>query len=270
MSPFSVLNTVREIKPGASVIASVSDSDGNQFPALAVQRFGNGRSGAMMVGDFWRWGFQNQESHADMDKAWRQLFRWLVTDVPNKIEISAEPNPEQGNGAVRLVVHARDAKFQAIDNATVSVEVQPVLSAPGAAATNAVRLTADASPGEAGSYETAFVPRNAGCYRAVAIVKDENNAEVGRAVAGWSTDLASEEFHSLQPNVALLEEIARKTGGEVIDSSELLEFAKSLPFRHAAVMEPYTAPFWHTPALFLLALTCFAAEWGLRRFRGLP
>jgi hypothetical protein len=38
MPTFQVLNPVREVKPGASIIATVSDETGKSFPALVVQR----------------------------------------------------------------------------------------------------------------------------------------------------------------------------------------------------------------------------------------
>jgi len=95
-------------------------------------------------------------------------------------------------------------------------------------------------------------------------------AEAGRAEAGWSTDLAAEEFRSLKPNRALLEAIARQTGGEVIPASGLEEFARRLPHRQAPVMEAWTFPLWHTPVMFALALACLLAEWGLRRWKGMP
>ena len=101
-------------------------------------------------------------------------------------------------------------------------------------------------------------------------VTNAEGAEVGRAVTGWSTDLATEEFRSLTPNVALLEAIAKKTGGKVIRADRLNRFAMDLPRRHAPVMESWTKPFWHTPALFGFALACFVAEWGLRRWKGMP
>src|SRR2546428_9940429 len=42
MPPFLVMNRVRDIKPGASVIAAVTDSRREQHPALVVQRYGRG------------------------------------------------------------------------------------------------------------------------------------------------------------------------------------------------------------------------------------
>ena len=54
-------------------------------------------------------------------------------------DLTAEPQPDDPNGAVRLQVRVRDAKFQPLDNAAVSVAVEPVLfdAAPGAAARTA-------------------------------------------------------------------------------------------------------------------------------------
>ncbi|MFO1513231.1 MAG: glutamine amidotransferase [Verrucomicrobiota bacterium] len=52
-----VLNRVRDKKPGASVIAEVQAENGTKYPALVEQRFGNGRVGALLVGDLWRSGF---------------------------------------------------------------------------------------------------------------------------------------------------------------------------------------------------------------------
>jgi len=95
-------------------------------------------------------------------------------------------------------------------------------------------------------------------------------AEAGHAEAGWSSDLLAEEFKSLQPNTALLEAIASRTGGEVISAAKLEAFTRGLPNRRAPVMEAWTTPAWHTPVLFAFALACLAGEWGLRRWKGAP
>lgn len=271
MPQFQVLNRVRGLKPGASVIAAMRDENGVEIPALAVQRFGRGRSAALMVGDVWRWGMKDAGSRADMEKAWRQLMRWMVADVPNRVDFAIEPQPEDANGAVLLQVRARDAKFQPLDDATVTVGVEPVtFGAETGAAAAPIRLIAEASPTEAGLYQASYVPRLTGGYKATAVVTNTVGAEVGRAEAGWSTDLAAEEFRSLTPNVALLESIARQTGGEMVAATDLEKFARSLPQKKAPMMETALSPLWHTPAMLAFALGCLVTEWGLRRWKGLP
>jgi uncharacterized membrane protein len=275
MPGFDVFNATRAVKPGASIIATATDTAGKEYPALVTQRFGRGRSAALMVGDVWRWGMQSPEARQDMEKSWRQLLRWLISDVPKRVELAVEPRAEEGAGAVNVQVRARDEKFQRLDDATVSLEIQPVLFdvASGTNATNAkvgLHVRAEPSSAEAGVYEASYVPRTNGGYRVTARVVNSMGVEVGHAEAGWSTDLLADEFRSLQPNTALLESIAKLTGGEMISANKLDAFARGLPNRRAPVMEAWTTPAWHTPALFSFALACLVAEWGLRRWKGLP
>ena len=295
MPPFQVLNRVRGIKPGASVIAEVDDGRGNKHPAVVVQRFGRGRSAALTIGDIWHWGLHEESMHRDMDKAWRQLARWLVADVPERIDLQTEQKRGEPNQPVVLQVRVRDQKFQPLDEAAVVVTVHTVgqassLSGPstrmenqghgqiepprksGTAATPllpSIRLPTEPSLKEPGLYEATYIPRDTGGYYAEAVVTNAVGAEVGRAEAGWSSDLAAEEFRSLKPNRALLETIARKTGGEIIPVEKLEDFARSLPNRKVPITESWSFPLWHQAGVFLFALACFAAEWGLRRWKGL-
>jgi len=271
MAGFQVVNWVRGVKPGASVIATLHEPSGGEIPAIAVQRFGRGRSAALTVGDLWRWGLSDEAAHQDLDKSWRQMLRWLTADVPQKVEVTVEPMAGDANSAVKLLVRARDAKFQPLDEASVAVEVAPVLfNGPAGAETKPVRVLAEPAANEPGLYEATYVPRLTGGYHATAIVTNNLGAEVGRAEAGWSSDLAAEEFASLTPNRTLLESLAQRTGGRVIAASELNAFARSLPNLKAPVMESWSFPLWHTPEMFGFALLCLLAEWGLRRWKGLP
>jgi uncharacterized membrane protein len=270
MAPFQVLNRVKEAKPGATIVSKVVDARGKNYPALVVQRFGRGRTAALTVGDFWHWGFHDAEAHHDLDKAWRQMMRWLVTDVPSRVELAAEPQAEDPNGAVLLQVRVRDPKFLPLDNASVSLQIQPVMAEAVGNQTNSIHLQVEPSPKEAGLYQATFVPRSTGGYQATVAVTNSDGVEVGRAAAGWSTDLAAEEFRSLSPNLPLLESIAQKTGGSIIPIQNLDHFARELPHRNAPVMDSWTYPLWHTPAMFGFALACLVTEWGVRRWKGLP
>jgi uncharacterized membrane protein len=272
MPGFQILNRVRGTKPGASVVAQVSDGKSQQ-PALVVQRFGNGRTAALTVGDFWRWGLKEESTQRDMGRAWRQLVRWLVSDVPNRVELTAEANKSNPDGSITIQTRVRDKKFQPLDNASVVVTIHPVgegaKTGPTNSPANELRLTAEPVLSEAGLYETTFVPRESGGYRAETTVTDSAGAAVGSAQAGWASDPAADEFRTLQPNRALLEEIAKKTGGEMVSIEKLDAFAAQLPYKQVPITENWTTPFWHQPFIFLFALACFATEWGLRRWKGL-
>ncbi len=271
MPSFQVLNAVGEAKPGASILASVGTPGGHSYPALIAQRFGKGRSAALTIGDVWRWGMQSTSAREDMEKSWRQFLRWLVTDVPRPVELVLEPETESSPGTVRLEVRARDLQFHPLDNARVTLDIQPILLKTGESGpTNAVLIQAEASTTTPGLYQATFAPRLAAGYRARAVVTRSDGAEVGRAQVGWSHDPAADEFKSLVPNRHLLEQLAAHTGGRVISAGELESFARSLPQHAAPVMESQARPIWHSPLLFALALACLIGEWGIRRTKGLP
>jgi hypothetical protein len=136
--------------------------------------------------------------------------------------------------------------------------------------TNAIHLLAEPSATEPGLYQATYVPRLTGAYRALATVTNSEAIEVGSAARGWSTDLAADEFRSLTPNIAFLDSIAHKTGGEIVPADKLDQFARDLPHRRAPIMEPWSYPLWHTPLMFGFALFCFISEWGIRRWKGMP
>jgi uncharacterized membrane protein len=280
MPPFFVVNQVRDFKPGASVVATVADASGKARPALIVQRYGNGRTAAMTIGDFWHWGFKDKDSRKDMNKAWRQMVRWLVSDVPGRIEAQVVQKASDPDQAVQLQVRVRDEKFQPLDNAAVALAVRPVghqvtsATAPAVEqssgkSTGVIRLNAEASLSEPGLYQATYIPRLTGGYFVDVIVTNAVGAEVGRTEAAWSSDPAAEEFRSLQPNRRLLQEIATKTGGELIAPAQLESFAQGLPQRKVPIAESWSIPLWHQPLVFMLALACFVGEWGLRRWKGL-
>lgn len=272
MPPIVTMNYVRELKPGASAIATVHDENGDH-PALAVQRFGNGHVAALMIADLWNWGMKDAAQHKDLDKFWRQLYRWMVSDVPTRIDFQVEEKRDDPNQAMLLQVRVRDKVFKPMDNVSVAVTVKTVTnSASGlglSTSTNSIRIMADPSGGEPGLYVAEYIPRETGGYRAEAVVTDSDGAEIGRAESGWTSDPLADEFKSLKPNRALMEQIARDTGGQVVSSAKLNEFAAGLPNHKAPVMEAWTMPLWHRSAVFLFALACFLAEWGLRRTKGM-
>jgi uncharacterized membrane protein len=278
MPPFQVLNTVRGIKPGASVLATVSDEKGNTLPALVVQHFGLGQTAALTIGDMWRWGLRDETMQKDLAKSWRQLVRWLVSDVPARVSITARPAANGNPAEAQLAVKAFDDEFKPLDNATVKLSVRPVRltaletnSAPvGALRADTLEMTAEPSANEPGNYRASYIAREAGAYSIDAEVSGADGQFVGRAATGWTSDPATEEFRSLKPNRALLETLAQRTGGEMVALNDLEKFVRQLPERHAPITEPWSEPLWDKPAVLLFVLGCFLVEWGVRRWKGLP
>ena len=259
LPPFDVINYAGEAKPGATVVARISNGR-QEIPAVVAQRFGRGRVAAMMIGDFFQSGLGDETRQKDLGRAWRQLTRWMTADVPDRIEVQ----PEDAGDVVKLRVFARDEKFEPIDHARVTLAIAPTNSA-----ATPVLMPAEASTSEAGVFESSFFPRVSGGYRVEATVEGDDGKVAGVAQTGWATNLASTEYRDLRPNLAAMEAIAKQTGGRVIRPAELEELAQTLPAERAPIMETWTAPLWHTPWVMLAALACFILEWTLRRRSGL-
>jgi uncharacterized membrane protein len=267
MPAFKVLNRLPSIKPGASVVAYIGNEYQQQFPAVVVERFGNGRSAALTIGDIWRWGMKDSDKHSDMDKFWRQTLRWLVADVPERIILQATDKPDLTNQPLELRVNARDKEFEPMDNVEVSIEVDDPQS-------DQTILKAEPVLNETGIFKAVYVPRSNGGYLAKAIVKDAEGNDIGNAETGWATELDAMEFKSIKTNRPLLEKIAQQTGGRVIEADDLNSFVHSLPNKEVPVTETWTRPLWDLPwvsqTIFMLVLLCFIGEWALRRWKGFP
>jgi uncharacterized membrane protein len=264
MAAFNLLSSVGGIKPAASVLAEVADKSGRKQPALVVQRYGRGRSAALLVGDLWRWGLKRADDHeSDLEKSWRQTVRWLVADVPRRVEIEARPRPDSHSGAIELHIRVSDAEYLPLDNAQLAIEVTTP---------DGHRLPLDAEPrdDEPGAYSATLVPRQPGAYRVGVTAKAADGSIVGEREAGWIAQPAADEFKNLRPNRAALEEIAAKTGGEVVAAGDLDRFIRQLPNRQAPITEPWIRPAWHHPLFYLAIIACLCGEWGLRRWKGLP
>ena len=267
MPEFGVLNRVRAVKAGARVVATVGNEQTQEYPALVVQRFGNGRTAALTIGDMWRWGLKEAQMRDDMNKFWRQTLRWLVADVPDRITVQALHKPDQVNQPVVLGVHVRNESFEPMDNVSVTIEVHQPQG-------KKVQLKTEPVLTESGLFEATHIPRFSGGYSGRAFVTDAEGTEIGDAETKWAVNLEAREFGSIRANRPLLEKIARDTGGQVIEPGELDNFARSLPAHNVPITVAWTRSLWDLPgilpAVFLFLVMCFAGEWVLRRWKGMP
>ena len=264
MAPFTTVNRIAAIKPGARVLAHVQSEGGATHPGLVVQPFGKGRTAALLVGDMWRWQLRRESvEQDDLQKSWRQTLRWLVADVPQRIEVDVRPVENAASQAIELRVKVHDESYRPLDNASVIANVKTPEG-------KEIELTAEPADETSGEYVVTFVPRTPGAYRAKVVAHAADASEVGQREAGWISEPATEEFRTLRPNRELLTRIADETGGEVIELNDLDRFVATLPNRKVPVTEQKITPVWHTWVVFMLAVGLLGSEWGLRRWKGMP
>jgi len=262
MPSFYAINQTFAIKPGASILATVSDSAQTTMPAIVSQRFGEGRVGSVLVADLWRWGMTDADSRKDMERAWRQLMRWLVVDVADSITFSPETDPADRE-RVKLSVRVRDRAFKAHGDALVKIEVtQPD--------GKKSQLFAEPSLKEAGLFETEFFSSSSGNYRATATVEDmEKHTALGIKTTGWTYGPQAEEFSRLAPDRTFLQRIATETSGQMLALEDIAKLPDLLKNIRVPIEVTLSTPLWHTPWIFLALLFFIGTEWFLRRKGGM-
>lgn len=263
MPDFTSANVVGSLKPGAFSMATLLAEDGKRYPAVAVQRFGKGKVGAVTIADLWRWAMNpDPENPDDSAQAWRQMTRWLVGDVPRRTEIVATES-QQRDGSVLLRVEALDASFLPLDNPDVVITVERPEQDP-------ITLTATPDPDRPGMFTARYFGDTPGEYVATAEVRAKDGELVGTPKTGWTRQIAGREFDAIGVNRPLLERIASASGGRVVEESNLDSFAGRLNAEKVPVTETWVYPLWHRGWVIALALGCLCGEWTFRRIRGLP
>jgi len=262
MPSFRTLNRLAGVKPGAMVAAYAVDAQGKRYPAVAVQRYGRGRAAAVMIGDLWRWGLERKTEKSDLAKSWRQLVRWIVADVPDRVECRVSSISESGASGRRLSVTVCDREYRPLDDARVRLTVVPPDGKP-------IPLSAEPSDTVAGLYETTFYSSRPGTYHVRVEVEDADGKPIAIVENGWTHEPAADEFRRVTPDRQWCEEIARRSGGRVLSIGDLDQFSRELPTHDVPVTEPWSIPIWHQWWFLTVALCCFVSEWGIRRWKGL-
>lgn len=261
MPPFFAINRLNTIKPGAAILSTATDREGRVLPALVTQRYGEGRSAAFAVADFWRWGMKDSEQQLELGKAWRQFLRWAVTDVPARVELTKEETNDGAIPSTKVSVRVRDLKFDPQDDATVRLTVKDL---DGTTRT----LTAEPSLEEPGLFTAEHLAEESQGYRIAAEVIDGSGQGIGTGAVARALNPEAAEYARLGPDPILLARLAEVTGGVLLRSGDLSRLPGLLDRLDLPVVEVKQRPLWHTPWLFVLALGCFLGEWALRRRRG--
>jgi len=262
---FRTVNRIGREKPGANVIAEAVGPGGDPLPAVVAHRFGAGRCAAVLIGDFWRAALEqsdDQRAKDDLGKSWRQLVRWLIADVPERITLKSVP-ADDAPGVMRLEARIRTAAYQPQDNCGVQITV----TLPDG---QSLKLPAEPSLTEAGLYEAVVTSSLAGVYRAEVTATDDAGKELGGSATGWTKDPLADEFRRIAPEIAWLDELAKSTGGEVLRPAQLEQFVSTLSRRPAPITEATTSPLWQHPLVLCLIIAGLCGDWGWRRWRGLP
>lgn len=257
------VDTITSPRIGASVLAEAARpapgaADPAASPFLVWHAFGRGKSALMGTGETWPWHMQTEEGNDAHERIWRQLVRSLVSTVPAPVTMEARPGVLVAGSEGTLAWSVRDGLFESVEGATLMARVLD--PAGGAMAVPLVeRLDAP------GTYEAAVTPVLHGKH----LVVLEGSKADGEALAPVESALLvrpdTREFDRARFDPALLQDIARETGGRYFPLAKLGEVAGAIAPGSREVAALDRRPIWHHPAFYTALLVLLGAEWTLRR-----
>lgn len=260
----STLNPVREIKPGATTLLTGSNPEMDEdLVVLAWQRYGRGKSLALPVHDTWIW-----QMHADVpledvshENFWRQLLRWMVDGVPDRLEMTTGSEiVDPGRVA--------DLRFQLVDSAYLGINDARVTARISAPDGSESEVSASWTGEDDGVYRADFTPAQEGLY---GVEIQAEWAEDRTALASdWIRAAPSRrEYFDAGMNSEVLSRVAEETGGRFYTPSTVSSLPEDLEFTGSGVTVVEERDLWDMPALFLLLVLLVGAEWSYRRVRSL-
>jgi uncharacterized membrane protein len=250
-------------KPGATVLGSGSAPDvRGQSPAiLAFQRFGRGKSMALTTASTWRWrmGLDARDNFHEL--FWKQMLRWLVSDVPDPVTVETEKNSYSRDEAISFRAEVNDGSFLHLNNARVNAAIK----APSGQVTT-VPLTWDVS--KDGQYAGLFKPQEDGIYE-ISTEAQQGSKTLGTAKANFWVGESTEEFHDAALNTDLLKRLTSETGGRYYSAQDARLLPQDISYVDNGASQIEEKELWDMPFLFLLLIGAVSGEWFVRKRNGL-
>lgn len=268
MPAITLPETASGIKPGATVILearSVSDKN-RSVPLLIEQRYGRGRTLALMASDTWRWRMMLEFKNKSFDTFWKNLLRYLVESTRKKIEASTPRTFYGRSEQVNLRVEVADEKYLAVSDAQVTARI---IAPSGKSAEVQLRPVVE---GGFEGYGGQFVPDEEGFYKievAAQRSKSSSVAQLGSTQTNFLVGQMNHEARNAALNRQLLSRAAVDTGGKYYTLKDTANLVEDLTHTENAASQRVAYDLWDMPINFLLAIALASAEWLIRKRKGL-
>lgn len=250
-------------KPGATVLARgrMPENEEQDPIILAFQRFGRGKSVAFATASSWHWRMQLEHTDNFHELFWRQMLRWLVSDVSDPLTIETEKHSYSPDDVAILRAEVNDPSFEPINNIELSAEV----TSPSGHISS-VPLVWDVD--KDGHYSGAFKPNEEGIHK-VTCEAFAVKTSLGRAETHFRIAELTEEFHDAALNSSLLRRLSEETAGRYYPISDLQTLPEDISYIEKGAYRTEEKDLWDMPFLFLMLVGLVSIEWFLRKRKGL-
>lgn len=266
------VNIIGQVKPGATVLGVSSGriDDRTSVPLLAMQRFGEGRTLALMTDYIWKWNFQmagRMDSNQYYLQFVRQMVRWLIRDpVLKQVRMTADASEFPMGSDVTGTLQVLQDNYHPAETATLTTK----LRTPGGLE-GPLQYVPTGNPGE---FRYRFRADEEGMYELdVQALIGGATHEANRLLL--RVQRPGDEKQSAVPNHTLLRDIAERTGGIFFalhdparpTVASLTEFFGGTP--SYKVLEETRLRLRESLPWFSAILVLLAVEWWWRRRAGL-
>lgn len=268
MPAITLPEVITETKPGASVILEArSIKEKNRVaPLLVEERYGRGKTMALLASDTWRWRMMLESKNTSFETFWRNLLRYTVESTPRPVEASTERSFYGTSEQVRIRAEVADEKFIKINDASVSAHVT---TPSGRAIDVSMKQTVE---GGFEGYAAAFHPEEDGLYRVEVTARrgaSKQTTMLAPAQTSFIVGPLNREAHNAAQNSELLKRVAAETGGGYYTTAQTDKLLNDITHTEGASSMRMPYDLWDMPISFILMVGLAAGEWFIRKRKGL-
>ena len=265
MAPMDQLPPLLAAKPGATVLAVLSDSTerDQSYPLVAWQRYGTGKCMSIASDRLWRLRYKTGDKYHW--RVWSQCIQFMTLSrlmgEHKRIRLETDRSSYFVGSQGRLYAHVLDDDFEPVVQSGFDVVVSGL---DGAAASQQIKLQPDRS--QPGLYEGYFTPSGPGRYRMEA---NENDRKVSSVTEFQVSDIR-QELTDTDMRLKNLQRIADLTGGATLGVQEFPKISSLVNGESLTTTVRSERPLWDHWLVILLLAGLLGAEWILRRRHDLP
>jgi hypothetical protein len=260
VAPLDHLPPLSGVKPGATVLATLSDAaDGSKgYPLIAWHRYGTGKVLSMATDRLWRLRFKTGDKYHW--RVWSQAIQFLTLSrlmgEHKRIRLETDRTFYEDGEQVRLYAHVLDEDFGPVVQPSFAVTVSGEDG-------NALRAQVSLQPDRTspGLYEGYFSPPAPGRYRLEA---NEDDAEISNSTE-FHVAVVNRELADTSMRRAGLERIATLTGGACLAPDEVGNLEGLVDTRPITTTVRSDRPLWDNWLVLAVIVCVLGTEWIVRR-----
>ena len=265
VAPLDHLPPLLAAKPGATVLATLSDSGSRarNYPLVSWQRYGTGKCMAVGTDRLWRLRFKTGDKYHW--RLWSQCIQFMTLSrlmgEHKRIQLETDRAIYTVDSQCRLYAHVLDDDFEPVVQPHFDVVVRGL---DGVSPKQTVSLRPDRL--HPGLYEGYFAPPTPGRYR---IESNDDDQPVSNTTE-FQVVVVRPEMNDPNARIESMKRIADLTGGACLDMQSFSQLASLVNTQPVTSNVHSERPLWNSGWVAFVLFGLLGLEWIMRRRHDLP